>query len=274
MSSGLPFPGIAAFDLDGTLLRSDHSLSPRTVEALRALHGKGCLPVVSTGRSYEGVEGILKTLELDIPVICYNGAMIVYGKGKVLRHWKLPEEPLRQVLEMARQRKIHFQGFHGKEVFAEQSGPPTDYYLKATGLVTEITRFDQWDKLDMTKVILIGPYNRESRQWPELHQMQQILKERFGNIFYTAFSKPFYLELINGECSKGKSLQWLMESFDVEKVKTAAFGDGLNDAEMLQAAGISVAMANSNPALFDFCSHRTESNDAEGVASFIEKNWL
>lgn len=274
MGSGLPFPGIAAFDLDGTLLKSDHSLTPRTAEALRALHGKGCLPVISTGRSYEGVEKILKTLELDIPVICYNGAMIVYGKGKVLQHWKLPEEPLRKVLQMARERGIHFQGFHGKEVFAEQSGPPTDYYLKATGLVTEITDFDQWPELDMTKVILIGPYNRESREWPELHLMQKDIQERFGDFFYTAFSKPFYLELIDGQCSKGIALQWLMESFDVDLQHCAAFGDGMNDAEMLKAAGISIAMSNSDPKLFSFCSHRTLSNEEEGVAAFIEENWL
>jgi len=268
------FPELLALDLDGTLLKPDHSISDRTVSALQALHQKGCLPVLSTGRSYEGVEKILKRLSMDIPVICYNGAMIVYGKGKVLKHWLIPDDIMRGLISMAREMNIHLQAFHGKEVFAEQEGVATEYYLKATGLVTELTNFDKWPVLEMTKIIMIGPWNRESRQWPELHEMHKKLKAQYGNKIYTAFSKPFYLEVINGECSKGKALEWLMEGHDVDKEHCAAFGDGMNDLEMLQAAGISVAMENSHRNLFSHCAYKTGSCEHDGVAQFIEEHWL
>ncbi|MDA3851499.1 MAG: HAD-IIB family hydrolase, partial [Spirochaetaceae bacterium] len=125
-----------------------------------------------------------------------------------------------------------------------------------------------------TKVILIGPWNRESQQWPELHQAEQSIKKDLGDRVYTAFSKPFYLEVINGDCSKGIALEYLMKEQGLQKQDLVAFGDGLNDLEMLQFASTSVAMENSHPELFQHCTHRTSDCDEDGVAAFIEKHYL
>lgn len=273
-NTSLSLPGLIALDLDGTLLRPDHSLSERNKKVLHQMYLKGALPVLSSGRSYEGILPIQKMLGLETPVISYNGAMILDGKGKILRHKTLPENPLRRVIELARSKGVHLQAFCGKEVFAEGQGPETDYYLKATGLKTNTTDFDSWDKLEMTKVILIGPYNRESQSWPELPELNEQIRDELGSQVYTAFSKPFYLEIIDGGSSKGAALTWLADYLKIPQSQTMAFGDGLNDAEMLKAAEVSVAMENSHRDLFDFCTHRTGSSIEDGVARFLEKHFL
>jgi Cof subfamily protein (haloacid dehalogenase superfamily) len=241
---------------------------------LHGLYERGCTPIISTGRSYEGVNPLLKALGLDIPVICYNGAQIVGADKTIHKHWVLSDELSRYLLELSRRLGIHFHGFWQSRAVSETQGVATEYYLKSTGVATEMMDFDSWEKMELTKVILIGPWNRESQQWPELYQAEQSIKKDLGDRVYTAFSKPFYLEVINGDCSKGIALEYLMKEQGLQKQDLVAFGDGLNDLEMLQFASTSVAMENSHPELFQHCTHRTSDCDEDGVAAFIEKHYL
>ena len=212
MKEKIPFPGIVAVDLDGTLLRSDLSISDRTVEALHRIRAKGSVPVISTGRSYEAVAAIQKRLNLDTPVICYNGAMTCNGRdGRVLHELRLPHDIARAVLAEARKRDIHYQGFLEGQLYYEKKREETEYYEAQTGLSGKIVNFDDWEVLEFTKVLLISSPSRKTGAWPELNEMQEVARERFGDRAYTAFSKPFYLEIIHGESSKGHALKQLGE---------------------------------------------------------------
>ncbi len=275
IKKSIPFPGIIAVDLDGTLLKSDLTISDRTVEAFHRIREKGSLPVISTGRSYEAVVDIQKRLDLDTPIICYNGAMICDGRdGSVMHEMRLPSDIARGVLEETRKRDLHYQGFLKGQLYYEKKRPETEFYEAQTGLTGKVVNFDDWDVLEFTKVLLIAPPHRESRQWPELAQMQSFASEHFGNRVYTAYSKPFYLEMIHGESSKGHALKQLGEDFGVSREAIAAFGDGFNDLEMLSYAGISVAMGNAPQEVKQQTLYTTAGNDEDGIALFLEENFL
>jgi len=271
----LTFPRILAVDLDGTLLRSDHTVSDRTVKAFRELKKRDCVPVICTGRSYEAVIGIKDRLGLDTPVICYNGAMICDGKdGTILHEWRLPPDITRETLEKARERDIHFQGFSLGQLYFEKRRTETEYYEAMSGLTGHVVNFDDWDSMEFTKAQLIGQPDRDSKEWPELKTFQAELKERFGDRLYTAFSTPFYLEMINGDSSKGAALGQIARDLYADPAQVAAFGDGFNDMEMLEFAGISVAMANAPEEIRKKTAFTTLGNNEDGVADFIEKNFL
>ena len=220
----IPFPKILAVDLDGTLLRSDHSVSDRTVEAFHRIREKGCTPVISTGRSFEALSAINERLGLDSPIICYNGAMICDGRGRVLHELRLASDIAGEVLHTCRERGIHFQGFLEGQLYYEKHSPITDFYEKHTGLKGKAVNFDDWDSLEFTKVLLIGPPDRPSQSWPELDQIQKEVRERFGERIYTAFSRIMYLEMINGASSKGHALKQLGMDMGVDQQEIAAFG--------------------------------------------------
>jgi Cof subfamily protein (haloacid dehalogenase superfamily) len=273
--SALVLPKIIAVDLDGTLLRSDHTISDHTVKTFRKMENLGCIPVISTGRSYEALSHIKERLGLQSPVICYNGAMICDGRnGKILHEKRLPSDISREVLYTCRDRGIHFQGFSGGQLYYEKKREETDFYEAHTGLRGMTVDFDEWDNLEFTKVLLIGPPERVSQDWPELLQMQQEVKERFGNRIYTAFSRSMYLEMIHGESSKGHALKQLGEDLGARQSEIMAFGDGFNDLEMLQYAGVSVAMDNAPEGLKEQTTHTTVSNDEDGIAVFLEEHFL
>lgn len=269
-------PELVAVDLDGTLLNSEHKLSDRTVSVIKALDSSGIPVVISTGRSYEGMMHYKNQLNLKNPVICYNGAMIADGAtDSILHQWLLPSDITKEAYLYARERGIHIQVFQDGELYFEKRREESDYYEDSTGLCGRITNLDEWNNLEVTKALMILPPSRESGEFPELHEAQSYFQDKYGERLYCALSKPFYLEFINGKGSKGNALDQLSRDMGIPREKMAAFGDGFNDLEMLDYAGISVAMSNAPQGVKERCTYTTDlSNDDHGVADFIEKHIL
>jgi len=267
---------LVAVDLDGTLLKADNTLTERTVEALKALERRNCRVVISTGRSYEGMMKYKDQIGLKTPVICYNGAMIADGgTDLVLHQWLLPSDIARAAHRYARSQNIYFQVFREGQLFYEKECEESRYYEASTGLKGQLTDFDSWENMEVTKALMIMPPSRESAQFPELAVAQEQFKETYTKRLYCALSKPFYLEFINGKGSKGNALHQVGLDFDVPREKIAAFGDGFNDLEMLEYAGVSVAMANAPEGVRERCLYTTPlTNNEDGVADFIERYFL
>jgi Cof subfamily protein (haloacid dehalogenase superfamily) len=269
-------PRLVAVDLDGTLLNSDHRLSERTIASMRRLEDAGIPVVISTGRSYEGMMHFKNDIGLKNPVICYNGAVIADGgSDRILHQWLLSADIARSALDYARERNIHLQFFQDGELYFERRREESAYYEASTGLTGHVTDFDSWENLEVTKALMVLPPSRESGEFPELHEAKAHFESLFGEKLYCALSKPFYLEFINGRGSKGNALLQVCRDMGIRAEEIAAFGDGFNDLEMLEVAGMSVAMSNAPDGVKNACSHITElNNDEDGVADFVERYFL
>ncbi len=266
-------PALVAVDLDGTVLNSEHKITERTARTLRALDDSGVPVVISTGRSYEGMMHFKNQIGLSNPVICYNGAVIADGgRDRILHQWLLPTDITRAACAYARERHIHFQVFRDGELYFEKNREESDYYEHSTGLTGKITNFDSWEEFEVTKALMILPPGRTPAEFPELHAARDHFTALYGERLYCALSKPFYLEFINGKGSKGNALDRISRDLHIPREKMVAFGDGFNDLEMLEYAGVSVAMANAPGGVKEKCTHITPlSNDEDGVADFIER---
>src|SRR3712207_5491967 len=108
----LPFD-LGVFDLDGTVLRRDLTITEATVNAVRALRERGVRLVVATGRRFEGAREHAQKLgsEDEDPVICYGGSMVRLMNGKTLLHRTLPKDVSVEVLEWAAERELHARVF-------------------------------------------------------------------------------------------------------------------------------------------------------------------
>lgn len=274
--SDLPLPRILALDLDGTLLRSDGTVSPRTVRALRRLEQMGCSPVICTGRNFGGVVRIVEQLGLNSPVISSNGAMIYStAENRVIYERLLPDTVSRAIINEAHERNIYFQGFSHTDIYYEYQGDESRFYEKITGLKGTVTNFDSWKEFKFVKALMIGPPHRSPARWPELYEVQHKMKELYGDTLYAVFSRPFYLDFMSGESSKGKALDWLCGELDISRENTASMGDALNDVDMLKFTGTSIAMKNAPDEVKEICSLVTDrSNNEDGVADFIEREYL
>ncbi|MCK5735933.1 MAG: HAD-IIB family hydrolase, partial [Spirochaetaceae bacterium] len=109
-------PDALFLDIDGTILKSDHSMSPRVSDAIQALRASGTLVCLATGRSWEALKPLYDKMELQGPTICYNGAMIVEGPdGRVVFEQILDEEVARAAVAEAGSLNLEMVGYrHSK----------------------------------------------------------------------------------------------------------------------------------------------------------------
>ncbi|BDU50101.1 Cof-type HAD-IIB family hydrolase [Haliovirga abyssi] len=252
-----------AIDLDGTLLNSNHEISDFTKKTLFKVRKKGIKLYIATGRLYKSLYRYKEELKIDTPVICYNGAMAVDGKtDEKIFEIPLKNSVVNRLIEISREKEVHLNLFSDEKWYVECTGGELERYEKSSGLRSHLVNFDKIKELKITKGMYVG----ENK---ELLEIDSMLEKEFDKKIYKAFSKPYFLEILNENVSKGDTLIKILEKEGIDPQKTVAFGDGFNDLEMINLVGIGVAMENAPEELKSKVDNITVSNDEDGVAKFL-----
>ena len=252
-------------DIDGTLVRTDHSLSPAVANAVGRLEKEGVAPIIATGRSYEALLPIKKKLNLRSPVICYNGAMIVDGRdGSVMARHDLPDPEARQVVDLARKEGVHILAYREGKLIYEKERSESEEYRKRIKITGEAVDFDSFLTWGFTKCLIIADHGK-------LLSLQKKIRELCGDRINVFFSDPRFLEIVHRDVDKGRAVAEVMKLLGGTTGQAMAMGDGFNDLPMLEAAGWGVVMANALPALREmFPPERTAPHvDEDGAARYL-----
>ena len=257
---------LIATDLDGTLLRNDKTISERTKKILKNYMEKDGKLVLSTGRAYFGTEWVADELGVKGIVITYNGARIYdREREEMIYHAPLEEDIVKKVIEISHLNKIHLNLYQGDDWFVEcRDTQESQYYTKACGKEPVEKSFYDFDNYFMTKALFIG-------EKEVLEELKEELRKKLGDKVHLTYSHSTYLEVLNREVNKGAALKRVAEYYGIDREKIAAFGDEMNDREMLEYAHYGVAMKNANPELKKYAKFETLTNEEDGVAEFILK---
>ena len=253
-----------AFDMDGTLLTDAKEVSLRTRRSFEALEDKGISLILSTGRSFEALEPYKKDLNLNHPIICYNGAQIIGKSGKIIKNHPVPNNFSKYLIDFARKNRVHIQIYKDGKLYFEKRTPEAEFYENHVSLKGEVVNFNNFDSLEITKLMYLGDHQY-------LSGLEAQLKEQFGSEMSIMFSNPMFLEFMDGSVSKGHALYEVAEHLGINISNIMAFGDGDNDRSMIEAAGIGVAMENATPGVKAVANEVTLSNNDDGVAEFLEE---
>ena len=266
---------LIAFDLDGTLLTSRKEITPETRAALRAAADKGILTVPASGRLYPGLPEELKGPDFRYSILC-NG-MIAYDalEDRKLCEYPLSFEETMRFLDYAESIGIFYDcyaddlAWMSKDIYDDLPRLITDpNFLKMLKeLRTPVYDLRSWLVERHKPVQKLLFYFMDPQQ--RLEQLK-IMPELFPD--YNITSSIYCNIEINTKASdKGAALRSLCEKLGIDIRDTMVFGDGLNDIGMFRAAGLSVAMANADPALKDEADFVTAGNDENGVAAAIRR---
>ncbi len=260
-------PDALFLDIDGTILKSDHSLSPRVARAISSLREAGTLVCLATGRSWESLKPLYDTLGLNGPTVCYNGAMVVEGRdGVVVYEADMDETAGRAAIAEARASNLEMVAFRHTNLIYERRGPEVDAYQIRTRLQGSVVNFDSLDKLEFTKAIIISDPER-------LEPVKQRLNSHFAiDILSSTYSDSRFLELMGGGVDKGRGLVEVCRIHGIDISRSVAMGDGWNDLALLEAAGDAWVMGSAPDGLkAKLTGDRIAlSSDEEGAAVVIE----
>jgi Cof subfamily protein (haloacid dehalogenase superfamily) len=256
-------------DLDGTLLRADHSMSEATRNTIQKLIAKNILVVLVSARPYHGITPISAWLGTGtLPIVSLNGAYI-----------RLNDEVIfESCLDLKTVSELHLQAKHydttliyytGLNWYAEKANAATAKEQRITNVKVTVAPFESlmqdWSIriMGLNKIMAIGAEKVIAAQESKL---LSIFQQRLN--IYT--SKPTYLEIMK-DASKSSAVKYLLERFQISREESLAIGDNFNDREMIIYAGTGVAMGNAPDAIKAVADHVTDSNQNDGVRKAIEK---
>lgn len=252
-----------ASDLDGTLLDARETITPFTAATLRAAAARGVHLIIATGRHVRDVRGLIDGLELPISLITSNGARVHGGDGALLHADDVPAEHVRALLQpdLAYGTRL--------SLYLDEGGLCClhDGYVHRdaeTGFSKQCDDLSQHPGHGVAKLMYTAPPAR-------LAEIEAVIRQRFGSALALTYSRPDYLEVMAPGVSKGRALTRLLARLGVAPERCAAFGDGLNDVEMLQSVGHPFRMANASPRLSALLPEVAEAghHDEAGVARQI-----
>jgi Cof subfamily protein (haloacid dehalogenase superfamily) len=254
-------------DMDGTLLRPDHTPTQRTLSTVLALREAGVLFSLASGRPPKAMLQMIQAFGIDVPVAGFNGGTLVNPDGTVLVAHRLPAEAALVTLAL-------FSGEPDVEVWLFADGewlrrdPPGPMVAVETAglgygpLVVE--SFEPY--LDRVDKIVAA-----SRNTQLLVELEAQLQPKVQGLAQVSRSQPIYLDVTAMMANKGEALKALAAHLGVPLAQTAVIGDGGNDPAMFHVAGLSIAMGQAEETVKRQADVVTGSNLEDGAAQAIER---
>ncbi|MCK5761704.1 MAG: HAD family hydrolase [Candidatus Izimaplasma sp.] len=262
---------LIALDLDGTLLYDWNTLKEETRKYLLNISKQGHKLVIATGRPFRSSERYYKMLELDTPIINYNGGLVTSKADDNFQCFSLTveKEYILEIFENTKQYMKNAFGEIGDDIYllhdTEEIRPLIHNFNGAS-----LTVGDFKDTLPGSTNGFIIIANEGQGQYIEDYVEQnfkgKVLHRNWGNEY------SFIIELFTPETNKGSAIEYVSKYLGFEKEQIIAFGDGHNDIEMLEYAGIGIAMSNAHHSLLEVADIILEdSNRENGIEKFLDK---
>jgi len=232
-------------DVDETLLNSKNVLEDFTADVFRELNRNNIGITFATGKSYKSVATLIDILEIKMPMVFANGAMIQDPNGKVLYSKTLKNELMIEIIKVCNHFNADWMIFYEKEILVREINHNTRIISKYNEPDLIIINDKVEDLQKLNKPIKLMVIDNENPQ--NLLIVLDTLKEKMGDELNISFSLDTILEIMPAGVSKLSGVKFVADYSGIDKNQIIAFGDWDNDAEMLRYVGLGIAVENASP---------------------------
>ncbi len=260
---------LLATDLDGTLLKSDKTVSEYSLSKIHQMINQGHFFVISTGRPFHRVEAIINQLKIKSNknyCICFNGGLICTTDGsKIIYECLLKTEDVVRLVDLAEQLNISTMVYL-KDVILVDHIPEVMSGLKTLSCIKIVKEGKSFlrKQVNVYKILYIGTPD-------EIKKVKSLIPSAYYEMYNLFNSSDTCLEITPKSVDKGKGIIKLAEYLDIDINNTIAVGDQGNDLPMIKTAKLGCAVSNGNKELISCADYITKSNDEDGVAYVINQ---
>ncbi len=257
-------------DIDGTLVDSRQEVPEANQAAIARLMAAGGLFTFATGRNEEAALPYVRGLAVNAPPILYNGAKVVdLRRSETVFERRLPLEETLAVLAISASFEVSVNLYLSRGIYVEEITPAVrEYMAKDRVACVEVGDLSAFlgraaPGATPTKLLIIG----------EEHVVEG-LREAIGAslpALSLARSERTYLEVLPPGVSKGVALEALCAYLGLDRRRVVAMGDAPNDIELIEAAGLGIAVANAHPSLKERARFVAPRNEDCAVAEVIRR---
>ena len=264
---------LAISDFDGTLLRDDDTISPRTVSAIKNFLQNGGVFTVATGRMIRSIHARLPDLglgDIPIPLMGHQGALVIDSvTGEELIRKDLSNDSAIALVKECIERGLYVQIYVDPErLLVAKYDKISEAYHKATRIRAEevgcLVQYLQRTRVSCNKILAVADPDKS------LDIMRQ-LESKYPDIMFS-ISHPTFVEMVNGESGKGNAARFVARRMGIGMDEVVGFGDSINDISLIGAVGRGIAVANARDelkAVADEVSQYTNNQDC--VARVLEE---
>jgi len=266
-------------DLDKTLLRSDLTLSSYTISVLNSLTQAGVLLTYATARAPGKAKDLMRELEIVLPIIVFNGALVVDHKGEVLIANVLDPALVRDLIARSRERGLlpFILGTEEKADVFLYGDMQNEGQRLFVGQRLGDKRMKFSERLMPLETTLLLNFIGEEE---ELRELRGAIRVWYGSEVETKLARDpycreyFSLEVLHRKADKAIALHQLAEFIGVDLLEVTVFGDHLNDLGMFNIAGTAIAVGNSETEVKAIADLVIGTNDEDGVARYFAEKHL
>lgn len=250
-------------DMDGTLLDEQKHLPKQLFPLLEILKRKGVRFGIASGRQYYNLHERFPGYGDDMLFIAENGAMMFEGRNCVF-YSEIAKTQLIQPIQRIRQAERIWPVLCGVNcAYVEHDDPlfleNCRMYYQRLRIVDDVLAASAQDSI--CKISLYDALHTQTHGLPWMRG--------FTNDLHTVISGAHWIDMTNPEVNKGSAVAYLKAQRQIAKAELMAFGDYLNDLELLAECEESYAMANAHPDIKCMAKHITKSNEENGVVEAI-----
>lgn len=284
---------LVAVDLDGTLLNSYGIVTEATKETIKQIIKKGTDVIIASGRPIDSIRTIAKEIDSKNYFIAGNGALIYDMKNNETIYEKvLNTKKVLQIIDLCEKNSIFYNIYTEDTILTKTLKFNVLYYYK------ENLRKDDENKTKITVVENIKDYIKNSQNKKflkiticdesktvfdsiikklknisdiEVLEVSHMTRKTIKQGTEETEVSYFYTEISLKNVNKWGAIEFLLEKLKLKKEEVIAIGDNMNDKEMIENAGVGVAMAQSTPRVIQIADYVTDDNEHEGVKKALEK---
>ena len=260
---------LLVLDVDGTLLNDAKEISKRTLASLLKVQQMGIRVALASGRPTYGLMPLAKTLELGNYggfIISYNGGQIINAQnGEILFERRINPEMLPYLEKKARKNNLFT--YHDDTILTDSSD---NEHVRAEANLNNLKIIQEEEfstAIDFAPCKCILVSNDEEA----LKDLEEHWKKRLDGTLDVFCSEPYFLEVVPCGIDKANTLGVLLSYLNIAREEVIAIGDGVCDVNMLQVAGLGIAMGHAQDSVKVCADYVTASNEEDGVAQSVEK---
>jgi Cof subfamily protein (haloacid dehalogenase superfamily) len=265
---------LVVLDIDGTISGLNNTINPAIQTAVQALQRKGIQVAIATGRMFHSAIRFYETLDLNLPLMAYQGALIQEPKtGKVHRHWSLAQATALQLLDYFEQVEFHqhlsVHAYVNDQLYVRQLTPESILYSERT----EVKLFPVGDLRNLVREHAPTKLLALSKNATHIDSLYTHLRTQYSPAeLYLTKSIATFFEATNPLVNKGTAVQYIAEELlGLSPHQVMTIGDNFNDVEMLQYAGIGIAMGNAPDAVKAIADGVAPDVESDGAAIALEQ---
>lgn len=254
-----------ATDIDGTIVKWGSEISPAVKNCINEVQKNGVKVVLVTGRMHCSTVQVAKLLNLQTPIISYQGGLIKDFNGKTLYENNLPSNYAKEIIKWGRKNHIHLNLYLDDKLYVEEDNDIVKYYTDGKFIDYTVCSFDDLKIENVNKILAIDLQNPD-----KVTGWVKELKEKYPDL-YIVKSTPFFCEIGSGKAKKSLGVKFLSEMWNIEPEDVLTIGDQNNDIDLVKCGGIGVAMGNATPELKACADYITDTVENDGFAKAVEK---